>query len=459
MSKPVFDVGRMVPFSRESEYSIIGSIFHPGSQGAVHEAMSLVDVEDFWTDVGRHTYQAMINLSKKGQPIDVINVSEELKNLNLLTKVGGIEKLSDVEDYIPTSTALAHHCRKVKALSIKRKFLQQVEPIISNAFKVDDDPSEVLDDTHSIIFRLMNEVEGNKKSIDVYSPEDMASLGYKNAKQRYEAPEETGGYQTGFPLLDRYMKRLRDVNCIAASTGVGKTGLSLNIALNLAVTNVPVLYINLEMNIDEIITRVLSILSGVEIDKIDTGDYGNNPEDFKLVARFAEKLEESSLYMTDNTPKNINHISTLIHKYHSRHGIKVVIVDYIGHIRNDKLAFKENSKRISLGRYNQMLKQVCTTLGIKLIVVAQMNRDGEKEPELSNIGECWQLAQDADTFMILYYEWIKNTDKGDNEPDKYKQYIVNLRKNRNGVAPRNIYLNYNERTQLMTEGEMPSGKI
>ena len=305
----------------------------------------------------------------------------------------------------------------------------------------------------------MNEVESNKKSVDVYSPEDMAELGYKNAKQRYEAPEETGGYQTGFPLLDRYMKRLRDVNCIAASTGVGKTGLSLNMALNLAVTNVPVLYINLEMNIDEIITRVLSILSGVEIDKIDTGDYGNNPEDFKLVARFAEKLEESSLYMTDNTPKNINHITTLIHKYHARHGIKVVIVDYIGHIRNDKLAFKENSKRISLGRYNQMLKQVCTTLGIKLVVVAQMNRDGEKEPELSNIGECWQLAQDADTFMILYYEWIKNTDKGDNEPEKYKQYIVNLRKNRNGVAPRNIYLNYNERTQLMTEGEMPSGKI
>jgi replicative DNA helicase len=106
-----------------------------------------------------------------------------------------------------------------------------------------------------------------------------------------------------------------------------------------------------------------------------------------------------------------------------------------------------------------MLKHICTTLGIKLIVVAQMNRDGEKEPELSNIGECWQLAQDADTFMILHYDWIKNTDKGGDAPDKYKQYILNLRKNRNGVAPRSIHLNYNERTQLMTEGERPSEKI
>ena len=106
-----------------------------------------------------------------------------------------------------------------------------------------------------------------------------------------------------------------------------------------------------------------------------------------------------------------------------------------------------------------MLKHICTTLGIKLIVVAQMNRDGEKEPELSNIGECWQLAQDADTFMILHYEWIKNTDKGDDVPDKYKQYILSLRKNRNGVSPRSIHLNYNERTQLMTEGERLNEKI
>ena len=407
----------------------------------------------------RIIYKAMIKLKRKDQPIDMITLADELKNQNKFDDVGGIYKLSTLEDYTPTATAIAFHCRKVRALAIKRKFIDKMQGIMNTAFEVNDDASTLLDEAHSSVFQLMGEVDSNSKAVDVYSPEDMAVRGYKNAKARFEDPEGESGYQTGFPLLDRYMKRLRDVNCIAASTGVGKTGLSLNIALNLAVEEVPVLYINLEMNIDEIITRVLAILSGVEIDKIDTGDYGNTPEEFKLVARFAEKLEHSTLYMTDNTPKNINHITSLIHKYHAKHGIKVVVVDYIGHIRNDKLAFKENAKRISLGRYNQMLKHICTTLGIKLIVVAQMNRDGEKEPELSNIGECWQLAQDADTFMILHYEWIKNTDKGDNVPDKYKQYILNLRKNRNGVAPRSIHLNYNERTQLMTEGERPSGKI
>ena len=448
---------KMAPFSDESESSIIGSIFREPDR--IHEAMSLIDPEDLFSHGIRIIYKAMIKLKRKDQPIDMITLADEWKNQNKFDDVGGIYKLSTLEDYTPTATAIAFHCRKVRALAIKRKFIDKMQGIMNTAFEVNDDASTLLDEAHSSVFQLMGEVDSNSKAVDVYSPEDMAVRGYKNAKARFEDPEGESGYQTGFPLLDRYMKRLRDVNCIAASTGVGKTGLSLNIALNLAVEEVPVLYINLEMNIDEIITRVLAILSGVEIDKIDTGDYGNTPEEFKLVARFAEKLEHSTLYMTDNTPKNINHITSLIHKYHAKHGIKVVVVDYIGHIRNDKLAFKENAKRISLGRYNQMLKHICTTLGIKLIVVAQMNRDGEKEPELSNIGECWQLAQDADTFMILHYEWIKNTDKGDNVPDKYKQYILNLRKNRNGVAPRSIHLNYNERTQLMTEGERPSGKI
>ena len=83
-----------------------------------------------------------------------------------------------------------------------------------------------------------------------------------------------------------------------------------------------------------------------------------------------------------------------------------------------------------------------------------MNREGEKEAEMYNIGECYQLAQDADMFMILYYEWIKNTDTGADSPEQFKQYLINLRKNRNGPAPRTIKMNYNERTQLMTEGEI-----
>jgi replicative DNA helicase len=396
----------------------------------------------------------MKKLAKQNVHIDVLNLAEMHRNNGGSKSDGYMEYLGIVEDYMPTGTLLPTHCKKLKGLTIQRKFIDHMQDVVSEAGKIHDNPIELLEAAHGKLFKLMQQAESNATYKDVYGPEEMAELGYKNAKRMFESPSDNAGYQTGFPVLDKHIKWLKDYNLIAASTGVGKTGLAINIALNVALQKAPILYVNLEMNIDEIIVRILSILSGVEMDDIITGEYGDHPENFKLVARFAEELERRALYMTDNKPKTIDHIISMINKYHAKHDLKVVVIDYIGHIANDRLAYKENNKRVTLGRYSQALKHACTKLGIRLVVVAQMNREGEKEAEMYNIGECYQLAQDADIFMILYYEWIKNTDTEAGAPEKYKQYLLNLRKNRNGPAPRTIKINYNEKTQLMMEGEI-----
>lgn len=444
-----------VPYSREAEYSVLGSIMH--SPEIMTEAMSLVEPEDFFNVGNRELFNMMTTLAKKEVEIDVISLAELYRN-NGAGDDGHVEYLSIIEDYMPTATQLAGHCKKLKGLTIQRKFIDSMEGVLGSAAKIMDNPIQLLEDAHGKLFKLLQEAESNDSYKDVYGPEEMAELGYNNAKHIFENPEEGSGLTTGFPLLDKHIKWLKDYNLIAASTGVGKTGLAINVALNVALQKAPILYVNLEMNIDEIIVRILAILSGVEMDQIITGDYGDKPENFQLVARFAEELERRSLYMTDNKPKTIDHIVSMIGKYHAKHNIKVVVIDYIGHIANDRLAYKENNKRVTLGRYSQVLKHACTKLGIKLVVVAQMNREGEKEAEMYNIGECYQLAQDADIFMILYYEWIKNSDANSTleqtGPKEYKQYLINLRKNRNGPAPRIIKMNYNERTQLMTEAEI-----
>lgn len=446
MSDPV------VPYSRESEYSVLGSIMH--SPNLMPEAMSLVESSDFFNAENRDLFNMMKGLAKRDVQVDVLSLADEYRNKGQGRSDGHMEYLGIIEDYMPTGTLLAQHCKKLKGLSIQRKLIDNMQGIMEQAGRITEDPSQLLEEAHAKVLKLMQAAESNASYKDVYGPEEMAELGYKNAKRMFESPGDNAGYTTGFPIIDRHIKWLKDYNLIAASTGVGKTGLAINIALNVALQRAPILYVNLEMNIDEIIIRILSILSGVEMDQIITGEYGDHPENFKLVARFAEELERRSLFMTDNKPKTIDHIVSMIGKYHAQHDIKVVVIDYIGHISNDRLAYKENNKRVTLGRYSQALKHACTKLGIKLVIVAQMNREGEKEAEMYNIGECYQLAQDADIFMILYYEWIKNTDTGADSPEQFKQYLINLRKNRNGPAPRTIKMNYNERTQLMTEGEI-----
>ena len=439
---------KMAPFSEESEMSILSAILKDSDM--IHEAMSRVDPDDFLSQRCRILYTTMLKLERKEKRIDMLTICDQLKNNSMLDDVGGVGWISLVEDYVPTSTVISHHCNKVRSLSLQRKFIKDMSGYVDKAYQITEDPSPLLEEVYGSVFNMINLVDNKSVDKDVYTPKDMAERGFMDAKNRFQDPDAHSGLKTGIPTLDEHIKSLKDLNVIAASTGVGKTGLSLNIALNLALKKVPVLYINLEMNIDQMLCRVLANLSGVTVDEIEIGKYEDDSS-FANVASIAKKLEQSTLYMTHNKPKNISKVISLINKYQSKYGIEVVIIDYIGHIESDKLSYKENNRRISLGRYNQAIKNTCTKLGVKAIVVAQLNRDGDKDPDLVNVGECWQLAQDADIFMILHYEMIKNADPSG--PTQFEQYYIKLAKNRNGVSPRTIHINYNKTTQTITEAD------
>ncbi len=438
------------PFSEESEMTILSSILR--DKDAIHVAMSTVDSSYFFSPRCREIYKTAVNLVEQEKSIDMLSLCDELRNTNKLEEVGGVEWVSVVEGYAPTSQAITHHCDKIRSLAIQRSFIGKMTRYIEQAHKISDDPSALLEDAYGSVFNLMNKASEKGADKDVFTPKQLAELSFTNAKARFENPDGYRGLQTGIRGLDKYIKQLRDLNVVAASTGVGKTALSLNIALNLALQKIPVLYINLEMDIDQIMCRVLANLSGVAVDEIELGEY-KDPSRFAEVARIASKIENSELYITHNKSKNINKIISLINKYHSKYGIKLVIIDYIGHIDGDERSMKENNRRISLGRYNQLLKKTCVPLDIKALVVAQMNRDGDKEPDIGNVGECWQLAQDADLFMILYFEMMKNSDTGSDAPEQFKQYYIKGAKNRNGRAPFIVPINYNQNTQTITEAD------
>jgi len=442
------------PSSTDSEMAVLSSIFN--NNDAIHEAMALVNADDFFSPKCKRVFKVMTTLMKNDKAIDMLSVCDVLRNNEMLDDVG-VGWLSEVEEHVPTATSILFHCSKLKASHIQRKFIDKMQSHITEAHRITDDPSAMLEDAYGSVFSLMNEMGDGGGDKDVYSPKDLAELSFTDVKARFENPDGFKGLQSGIDGLDECIKSFKDVNVIAASTGVGKTALALNIALNLALKKVPVLYINLEMDINSIMYRVLANLSGIPVDQIETGRY-EDPNSLAIIADIASRLENSGLYMTHNKSKNINKIVSLINKYKAKFGIKLVIIDYIGHIDGDKLSMKENNRRITLGRYNQILKRTCVANDMKAIIVAQMNRDGDKEADLTNIGECWQLAQDADIFLIYYFEMIKNSDAEHNPdaPKEFPQYYIKVAKNRNGRAPFTVPVNYNKDTQTITEGK-PDG--
>ena len=262
---------KMAPSCKDSEMGILSAIMKDNDK--IHDAMSNVESNDFMSRQCRILFDTMTHLLKKDKRIDMLTLSDHLKNKNILDDMGGIDFISLVEDFVPTAEALSHHCNRVRTLSLQRKFIQEMGGYVKKAYDMSEDPSSLLEEAYGSVFNMINQADNKTDNKDVYTPKDMAERGFMDAKKRFEDPDAHSGLKTGIPTLDEHIKSLKDLNVIAASTGVGKTGLSLNIALNLALKKVPVLYINLEMNIDQMLCRVLANLSGVTVDEIEIGKY------------------------------------------------------------------------------------------------------------------------------------------------------------------------------------------
>ena len=85
----------------------------------------------------------------------------------------------------------------------------------------------------------------------------------------------------------------------------------------------------------------------------------------------------------------------------------------------------------------QILKNTCTNLEVKLVLLAQLNREGEDNPQLSKIGGSWKIAQKADVFLI-----IKKEKEG---------LEIWIAKNRNGKERIGIEIDFDKTTQRIVE--------
>jgi len=226
---------------------------------------------------------------------------------------------------------------------------------------------------------------------------------------------------------------------ISASTGIGKTAFALNLGVRIGIfQKIPTLYVNCEMNLEELTIRLQGILSGIPSKIIKMGRYSDH-HPWQKIPEASQKTSDGKLHLTDNQPKTINTIISLIQKYKAQHDIKVVILDYLGEIEPTKEELRE-SEYLIYGQWVQRLKGVCTSLDIKLVLLAQLNREGDREVSKNKIAGSWKIAQKADVFMILGV-------------DKKGRHFLRIDKNRNGPAPVTINLSFDKETQRIAEVE------
>ncbi len=254
-------------------------------------------------------------------------------------------------------------------------------------------------------------------------------------ESRKKDPGMIRGIRTGYPALDLTLRGLRPrrMTLLVAATGFGKSTMAVNIFNNTVQAGVKTLLISTENDIDDNLDRIAGIVTGLELKDVESGHKAAHVSEC-----FARRFQGKTCFISDNSPRNIHEVVGTIARFVLRHGVELVFVDYIGEIAMDGV--KNETEEARLTRYSQALLEASKTLNCHIVVLAQLNRDGNRKgrPGKTELQGCFKMAQKAHTLLIFW-----QTEDG--------QDVVTLDKNRQGPQKIDIAFKFQRTTQRITE--------
>jgi replicative DNA helicase len=421
------------PHSTHAEEAVLGSVLkQPSSILRVADRLKgrsggrLAEVGDFYDVRAGLVFHAMLQLYGEGVPIDYHTVADRLTQLGTYDQAGGLLYLSDLSLATPTAAFIEHYADIVERTSYMRRIISACQSIAEMAFR-DEEPSldKALGAARDKILAITDFSRGAQ---GFRSLEDILSDYMEQLASVQEGEAARYGIPTGYIDLDKILGGLQrgDLVIVAARTSVGKTQLVLNIAVNAALkANATVAMFSLEMSVDQIAGRFLSLESGVESERIRTAHL-NEQEAHKLDAAM-NVLARAPILIDDSPRLTIGEIQARTRRLATERNIDLLLVDYIGLIPTDE----RRNRSSELGVVTGLLKELARTLNIPVIALCQLNREVEKRgshiPQLSDLRESGNIEQDADVVVFLNRDEMHDPDT-----DKKGVADVIVAKHRNG---------------------------
>lgn len=391
---------KIPPHDSLAEKSVLGAILIDPS--TISLVVEILVPEHFYFEEHANIFSAMISLFEKHQPVDVVTVSSELKNLGFFKKIGGTKYLTELIDCVPTSAYIEHYARIVKASYVKRKLVSTGSRMVERAFEEESDIQQLLNMAESEIFAL-SQAYLHRDFIELKS---ILSDSFERLEKIVKEGAGVRGLATGFSDIDKKLAGLQDSNLIilAARPAVGKTTLALNIALHAAhVEKAPVGLFSLEMSKEELVDRLLVGAADIDAWRLKTGKLSG--EDYNKLTEAMGDLSETPIYIDDTPGASILEMRTKARKLKLEKGLRLIVVDYLQLISPGK---KIEGRVQEVSFISQQLKNLARELKIPVLALSQLSRAiehrGEKKPQLADLRESGSIEQDSDVVMFLYQE-------------------------------------------------------
>lgn len=438
---------RIPPQNIDGERAVLGSILL--RKDAMHEVEDVLTPDSFYSEKHKMIFQAMLDLSLKNEPIDVLSLSSKLGEQKLLDNIGGNQYLAEVVNVVPSSTNVKHYATIVQKKYILRSLIEAADYVSELAFEESDDHmDDILDMAEKKIFSVVSSPKNQKFT----SLKDELPEAWERLERLHEHKDALRGLPTGFKDLDNILSGLQksDLIILAARPSMGKTTLALDIARMSAILhNKSVGIFSLEMSSQQLVDRMLSAESRVNAWNLRTGRLSADKE-FSQLRDSLDKLSKAKIYIDDQPGNSIVRMKAISRRLKAEKGLDLIVVDYLQLMTTSK---NYDSMVNQVTEISRSLKSLAKELDVPVLALSQLSRAVESRggrPRLSDLRDSGSIEQDADVVMFIHRE-----DRGKDESEKTNIAEILIEKHRNGPTGK-IELYFDEKTTTFLSLEKSS---
>jgi replicative DNA helicase len=394
---------KTLPHNIAAEEALLGSILIDPE--AIYKVADIISPEDFYKPAHQIIYSAILYLFEKREAIDILTVTNRLREINELDNIGGPSYLFELINKTPSVMNVVHYAKIIKDKKARRDMIQMSYEIQRLAFDEEKDPEELIDELGAKIFKVAEKIYPKEFShISKFLEE-----AYRRIEELHTQERKLRGIPTGFPLLDEYLGGLQksDLIILASRPSLGKTALALTIARNVAINeNIPVAIFSLEMSKDQIIDRLIAGEAGVSLWRLRTGKlmYEGDINELALISEALDRLNQAPIYIDDTPNLTPLQIRTMARKLKHQIGeIGLVIIDYLQLLKSHK---SYDSRVQEITEISRSLKELARELNVPILAISQLSRAPEQRisqiPRLSDLRESGSIEQDADVVLFIH---------------------------------------------------------
>ncbi|MFQ3575535.1 MAG: replicative DNA helicase [Cytophagales bacterium] len=397
-------LAKVPPQARDLEEAVLGAIML--EKEAINKVVDILKFESFYDERNGLIFSACCNLFSRNEPIDIKTVTNELRRMGNLERVGGPFYLVELTNVVTSTTNIEYHARLILEYALKREIISISNKAKDEAYEDTSDVFELLDKVQQDLLDL-SEKNTRKNFLKV---SDILKQTIGELEERSKQKDVMTGIPSGFQKIDSITSgwQRSDLIIVAARPGMGKTAFVVSAARNASVVfKKSVAIFSLEMSSVQLMGRIISAEAEIESEKIRKGDF--TPQEWHMLHTRIKSLEDVNLYIDDTPSLSIMELKAKCRRLKAQpSGIDLIIIDYLQLMSGDAGTNKGlGNREQEIANISRSLKQLAKELNVPVIALSQLSRavetrGGDKKPLLSDLRESGSIEQDADMVVFLY---------------------------------------------------------